>query len=68
MTVAEIRERVKSIQDKGIRERDYEAAHGMEDDLYRDVLQQIASNPRGAQRLAEEALKTKNFDFARHAA
>lgn len=66
LTPEEVLAEVASIERK---KRDYEAAHGAEDALHRIVLQQIAEMDAGlASRLAEAALKTRDIDFARHAA
>jgi hypothetical protein len=48
---------------------DYERAHGMEDDLYINVLKAIAEQ-RGDEpwRLAQEALKTQDIQFGRYCA
>lgn len=47
---------------------DFEAAHGREDDLYRDVLRAIAEGAPDAAKLAAEALKTQELDFDRYTA
>lgn len=44
---------------------DSEAAHAMEDSLYRSVLQAIAEGPRSAKALAREVLRTQDIDMAR---
>ena len=62
MTPEDVRNRVATIDN--IR-HDHEAAHATEDDLYRDVLERIAEGTPQAAELAEEALRTKDIDFAR---
>ena len=44
---------------------DNETAHIEQDRLYTSVLESIAKNPRGAQRLAQEALKVQDIEFTR---
>lgn len=46
---------------------DDEGAHGLEDDLYRDVLKQIAKGTTHGRALCEEALKTQRIKFERWA-
>ena len=62
MDVDQVRNRVRHIDN--IRSDD-EAAHAEEDNLHEDVLQAIADRADNPAALAEEALKTKNIDFAR---
>ena len=62
MDVDQVRNRVRHIDN--IRSDD-EAAHAEEDTLHQDVLQAIADGAANPAALAEEALKTKNIDFAR---
>lgn len=64
MTLDEVKTRVESIRR---RRGDDEGAHGMEDDLYCDVLQAIADGTHedDPSVLAAEALKTRKIDFAR---
>lgn len=45
--------------------KDYEAAHGEEDALHRDVLAAIAEGTGTAAGLAKEALRTTELDFPR---
>lgn len=66
MTVEEIRKRIKEI--KGIRESDWEAKHGMEDQLRHDVLRAIADGASDPAALAKEVLKTSLLDFRRECA
>lgn len=48
---------------------DYEAAHGLEDDLYADVLRHFAAHAQTPlNEIAAEALKTSEIKFARHCA
>ena len=55
--------------DKGVGEQheqgDDEAAHGMTDDLHRDVLAAIAAGAPDAQILAAAALRTETLGFSR---
>ncbi|MGX1483422.1 hypothetical protein RKD45_002498 [Streptomyces griseus] len=44
---------------------DDERAHGLEDDLHRDVLATIAAGAPDASLLAAAALRTETLDFAR---
>ncbi|MFF6925829.1 hypothetical protein [Streptomyces californicus] len=46
-------------------QNDDERAHGMEDDLHRDVLAAIAVGAPDASLLAAAALRTETLDFAR---
>lgn len=62
MNIDQIRNRVRHIDNL---RRDNEAAHSEEDTLYTDVLEAIADGSPNAAALAEEALRTKNIDFAR---
>ncbi|MBD3861399.1 hypothetical protein IEE86_16865 [Bacillus sp. 28A-2] len=62
MTVDEVKERVEDIRQIAF---DDEAAHGMEDDLYNDVLGAIANGAGNPEKLASEALKTQDIEFYR---
>jgi hypothetical protein len=67
MTFQFIRDRVARIRvhaDTG----DYEAAHGEEDDLWRDVLRAIADGADNPRAMAREALETTHIDFERYTA
>lgn len=46
-------------------QNDDERAHGLADDLYRDVLTAIAAGAQDAQLLAAAALRVETLDFAR---
>jgi hypothetical protein len=46
-------------------QEDPEVAHGMEDELYLDVLEAIASGAPEAGRLAQRALRARSLDFPR---
>lgn len=62
MTVKEILKRVAEIkQAKG----DDEKAHGLEDQLYHDVLVAIARGSKKADELALAALETRYIEFSR---
>jgi len=65
MTPKEVAKRVAMI---GECRGDYEAAHGMEDQLREDVLQAIAGGAPNAADLAREALKSTDMDFPRYCA
>lgn len=58
----EIEFRVGEIRDVA---PDYEQAHAMEDDLFRDVLAAIADGQQGARKLATEVLKSSEIEFPR---
>ncbi|KLK98059.1 hypothetical protein XJ18_17675 [Bacillus pumilus] len=62
MTVDDVRERVENIRQVAF---DDETAHGMEDDLYIDVLEAIATGADSPEKLAAEALKTQEIEFYR---
>jgi cob(I)alamin adenosyltransferase len=47
---------------------DYEAAHSIEDDLHRLVLQLIADGAENGAEMAKAALRTTELDFARYCA
>lgn len=65
MKLTEVKDMVRNINDcKG----DFEMAHEMEDDLYKDVLKEVVAGNPEAQVMAREALKTKQIDFARYCA
>jgi hypothetical protein len=66
MTVDGIRKRLDDIK-RSVRDGDNENAHVVEDRLYRDVLQVIASVDNGYPgELAREALKSIEIDFVRN--
>lgn len=65
MTIAEIRFRVQT-KIQPLAGRDDEKAHGMEDDLLRDVLKAIAKGSKKSRELAQEALKSLQIEFPRH--
>ncbi|WP_024427708.1 hypothetical protein [Bacillus safensis] len=62
MTVDDVQERVEVIRQIAL---DDEAAHGMEDELYIDVLEAIANGADNPEKLAAEALKTQDIEFYR---
>ncbi|WP_353854764.1 hypothetical protein [Bacillus sp. Bos-x628] len=62
MTVDDVRERVDDIRHEADND---EGAHSMEDDLYIDVLEAIANGADNPEKLAAEALKTKEIEFYR---
>ena len=62
MTLADIKARIKAIKACA---HDAEKAHGMEDDLYRDVLEAIANDCLAPIVFAKEVLKAGKIDFAR---
>lgn len=66
MNVDLVKVRVQRIKDAV---GDYEIAHGMEDQLFADVLTAIAHGQcEDPKMCAAEALKTLELDFARHCA
>lgn len=75
LTIEEVKAKVKEIQ-KAAETEDYEAAHGMEDYLWKDVLQTIAKAPGYQDKLMDssykdlaiEALKTTKVKFPRSCA
>lgn len=62
MTVEEVYERLEVIRRWSA---DDEAAHGAEEDLWKDVLTAISQGAENAVDLSRAALQTLNFDFAR---
>lgn len=64
MTIQDVLDRVKKVQ--GFR-HDPEAAHSTEDDLWRDVLREIAKGRTGkwCEAAADAALKTDAIEFER---
>lgn len=62
MTVDDVQERVEVIRQIAL---DDETAHGMEDELYIDVLGAIANGADNPEKLAAEALKTLEIEFSR---
>ena len=62
MTLSEVENMVRDINDY---KDDFEMAHEMEDDLYKDVLKEVVAGNPEAQLMAREALKTKQIDFVR---
>lgn len=66
MNVEDVERRVAEI---GREKDDFERAHGMQDDLYRDVLQAIANDDTLTPRtLAGAALRVESIDFGRYTA
>ncbi|MEH7652306.1 hypothetical protein [Bacillus safensis] len=64
MTVDDVRKRVEGLRQIAEAEDD-EAAHGMEDELYIEVLGAIANGADNPEKLAAEALKTLEIEFSR---
>ncbi|MEK5308355.1 hypothetical protein [Bacillus sp. FSL M8-0326] len=64
MTADDVRKRVEDIRREAEAEDD-ETAHGMEDDLYAEVLKAIANGADSPEKLAAEALKTEKIEFYR---
>lgn len=62
MTLQDVQLRVAAIKAAA---GDAERAHGLADDLYRDVLTAIAAGAADAPVLAAEALRTEWLDFDR---
>ena len=67
MTFQSIRDRVARIRTHA-EEGDDEAAHGEEDDLWRDVLRAIADGADNPRAMAREALETTHLSFERYTA
>jgi len=66
MTVEYIRDQVRKIENSA---GDYEAAHGLEDELFEDVLTAIAERTcDDPVACAREAVKTTEIEFARYCA
>lgn len=65
MTLSEVKDTVIAITEH---KDDFEVAHCMEDSLYENVLKAIVAGNPEAQVMAQEALKTKQIDFARYCA
>lgn len=68
MTPADVRRRVENIRKLAGPSADYEALHGMEDDLYKDVLRAIAEGVLEPQAVAAAALCAEKIEFPRYAA
>lgn len=68
MTPADVRRRVEIIRKLAVPGADYEALHGMEDDLYKDVLRAIAEGVLEPQAVAAAALRAEKIEFPRYAA
>lgn len=64
MTVEEIEERIEIVL-RMIKMGDNETAHCMEDELYFDVLKDIADGARDGAELAKAVLKAKEIDYIR---
>ena len=62
MNIEDVKKRVDKIKEKIT---DDEIAHGMENQLWQDVLQAIADGVENPAELAKEALKTNEVDFCR---
>ncbi|QNH48712.1 MULTISPECIES: hypothetical protein [unclassified Bacillus (in: firmicutes)] len=62
MTVDDVQKRVEAIRQAAF---DDETAHGMEDELYTEVLKAIANGADNPEKLAAEALKTEKIEFSR---
>lgn len=62
-TLEAIADRVERI--RAVADDDYEAAHGYEDDLFRDVLEAIAKGASDPRKLARAALKSTVIEFPR---
>lgn len=62
MKISEVTKMVEHIKEIS---NDDEMAHSAEDGLYITVLEEIAKGTKNAQKLAAEALKARDIDFAR---
>lgn len=70
MLVIQVEARVREIRAVA-EKRDYEKAHSLQDELYEDVLLEIARNgsPRSrSSLLAQAAVEARKIDFERHKA
>lgn len=65
ITLAEVRERVAALRENSA---DYEAAHGDEDRLHRQVLRAVVEQHPDAVEMARVALETVDIDFPRYCA
>lgn len=65
-TINDITDVVRRIDRISERKDDWEAAHSMEDNLYKDVLRAIANGASDPRALATMALVTEGIDFPRH--
>lgn len=66
VTVSMVKEKLEAIKSA---KEDYEAAHGLEDDLYTNTLWAIAnSRTDDPKAIAKEALKARFIRFARYTA
>lgn len=68
MTPADVRRQVEIIRKLAVPGADYEALHGMEDNLYKDVLRAIAEGVLEPQTVAATALRAEKIEFPRYAA
>lgn len=64
-TLQDVKDDVEAIKHYAGKNRDPEAAHSMEDDMFVDVLRAIADGAPNAQEMAREALKSVALDFPR---
>jgi hypothetical protein len=64
ITKKEVREKIKELK-KYIKERDWEAAHGTEEQIRLDILRAVAEGSVESQKLAKIAVKLSKIDFPR---
>ncbi|MGM9908886.1 MAG: hypothetical protein ACI31O_03505 [Limosilactobacillus vaginalis] len=63
MKLTEVKDMVRNINDcKG----DFEMAHEMEDDLYKDVLKEVVAGNPESKEMARIALQTREINFPRY--
>lgn len=62
MNIHQIRQSIESIKEAS---GDDEKQHSWEDDLWENVLRAISGGAKNPDKLAKEALKTKELDFER---
>jgi len=62
ITVRDVDRRIAEIREVA---RDYEKAHGMEDQLFRDILKAVSDGHPRSRGLARAALKCSEIEFPR---
>lgn len=65
LNVGDVRQAIREVE-RVSSEGDHERAHGLEDQLYKDVLRSIAIDPSNAQAIAAEALSCETLEYPRH--
>jgi hypothetical protein len=64
-TIQDVKDDIEAIKHYACNKNDPEMAHGMEDDMFIDVLRAIADGAPDAQELAREAIKSVLLDYPR---